>query len=111
MKTSSLLVVTFLAMATARSGAQPPRPLDRAVAVRALRVYGAGESIEQYYRYVAPPFTASGALNDRGGGELRNDSEEYGWMEPLRDRLTLRAPDLTIQFVGSGTWTDGGDYP
>ena len=32
-------------------------------------------------------------------------------MVPLRDRLTLRAPDLTIQFVGSGTWTDGGDYP
>jgi hypothetical protein len=36
--------------------------------VKALRVYVAGESIEQYNRYVAPPFTATGALNDRGGG-------------------------------------------
>lgn len=80
-------------------------------AVKALRVYVSGESIEQYNRYVAPPFTATGALNDRGGGALRNDNEEYGWMVPLRDRLALRAPDLTIRFVGSGTWTDGGDYP
>jgi hypothetical protein len=111
MKTSSLLVVAFLAWATAGSAAEPPRPPKRAAAVKALRVYVAGESIEQYNRYVAPPFTATGALNDRGGGELRNDNEEYGWMVPLRDRLTLRAPDVTIQFVGSGTWTDGGDYP
>ncbi len=111
MKTSTLLVVAFLAQAAAGSGAEPPRPLERAAAVKALRVYVAGESIEQYNRYVAPPFAATGALNDRGGGELRNDNEEYGWMVPLRDRLSLRAPDLTIQFVGSGTWTDGGDYP
>ena len=110
MKTSSFFVLAFLVRATAGSAAEPPGPPERA-AVKALRVYVAGESIEQYNRYVAPPFTATGALNDRGGGELRNDNEEYGWMVPLRDRLTLRAPDLTIQFVGSGTWTDGGDYP
>jgi hypothetical protein len=111
MKISSLLIVALLARATAGSGAEPPSSPGQAAAVKALRVYVAGESIEQYNRYVAPPFTAAGALNDRGGGELRNDNEEYGWMVPLRDRLTLRAPDLTIQFVGSGTWTDGGDYP
>ena len=91
----------------------PPEPvaLAETQAVKALRVYVAGESIEQYNHYVAPPFTAAGALNDRGGGEARNDPEEYGWMVPLRDRLALRAPDLTIQFVGSGNWTDGGDSP
>ena len=111
MKTSTLLVLAFLARATAGSAAEIPGPSEPSAAVKALRVYVAGESIEQYNRYVAPPFTATGALNDRGGGELRNDNEEYGWMVPLRDRLTLRAPDLTIQFVGSGAWTDGGDYP
>lgn len=111
MKTSLLLVLVLIARADAGIAAEPPGPPDRAAAVKALRVYVAGESIEQYNRYVAPPFTATGALNDRGGGEPRNDNEEYGWMVPLRDRLTLRAPDLTIQFVGSGTWTDGGDYP
>ncbi len=111
MKTSSLLVAAILAWATAGSSAEPPGPPEQAAGVKALRVYVAGESIEQYNRYVAPPFTATGALNDRGGGELRNDMDEYGWMVPLRDRLNLRAPDLTIQFVGSGRWTDGGDYP
>ena len=111
MKTPSLLVLVLLAQATAGSAAEPPGPSQQVAGVKALRVYVAGESIEQYNRYVAPPFTATGALNDRGGGDLRNDMEEYGWMVPLRDRLTLRAPDLTIQFVGSGTWTEGGDYP
>lgn len=111
MKTSTLLVLALLARATTGSAGEAPGASQRAAAVKALRVYVAGESIEQYNRYVAPPFTATGALNDRGGGELRNDNEEYGWMVPLRDRLTLRAPDLTIQFVGSGAWTDGGDYP
>src|SRR5512132_3538299 len=76
----------------------PPAPL----ATGPLRVYVAGESIEVRNRYVAPPFTQTGALNDRGGGALRNDNEEYGWMVPLRDRLRLRAPDLFIEFVGSG---------
>ena len=107
MKTRLLLVAALLAPSAAAEEA----PAARAAAVKALRVYVSGESIEQYNRYVAPPFTAAGALNDRGGGALRNDNEEYGWMVPLRDRLALRAPDLTVRFVGSGTWTDGGDYP
>lgn len=107
MKTPLLLVVAILAPSAGAAEA----PAARSAALKALRVYVSGESIEQYNRYVAPPFTAAGALNDRGGGALRNDNEEYGWMVPLRDRLALRAPDLTIRFVGSGTWTDGGDYP
>jgi hypothetical protein len=76
-----------------------------------LRVYVAGESIEQRNGYVAPPFTATGALNDRGGGEARNDNEEYGWMVPLRDRLALRDGSLTIQFVGTDTWVGADDGP
>jgi hypothetical protein len=111
MKTSSLLVVALLASASASASAEPPGPPARSAAVKALRVYVSGESIEQYNRYVAPPFGAGGALNDRGSGALRNDNEEYGWMAPFRDRLALRAPDLTIRFVGSGVWTDGGDTP
>lgn len=107
MQTCLFLVAALLAP----SAGPVEAPAARTAAVKALRVYVSGESIEQYNRYVAPPFTATGALNDRGGGALRNDNEEYGWMVPLRDRLSLRAPDLTIRFVGSGTWTDGGDYP
>ena len=107
MKTRVLLVAALLAPPAVAA----ETPAERSAAVKALRVYVSGESIEQYNRYVAPPFTATGALNDRGGGALRNDNEEYGWMVPLRDRLALRAPDLTVRFVGSGTWTDGGDYP
>ncbi|MBL8115241.1 MAG: SGNH/GDSL hydrolase family protein [Acidobacteria bacterium] len=74
-----------------------------------IRVYIAGESIERRNRFVAPPFTATGALNERGGGDLRNDDDEYGWMIPMRDRLKLRAPDLDIEFVGSDVWADADD--
>lgn len=108
-----LLLVPFFTCPTAHAADPGPTSAraEAAQAVKALRVYVAGESIEQYNRYVAPPFTATGALNDRGGGDPRNDNEEYGWMVPLRDRLALRAPDLTIEFVGSGLWTDGGEAP
>ncbi len=96
MKISPLLTLALLAPFAAS-----------AQAASTIRVYVAGESIEARNRYVAPPFTTSGALNERGGGELRNDNEEYGWMVPMRDRLRLRAPDLDIQFVGADVW--GGD--
>ena len=84
---------------------------NSAAATRAIRVYVAGESIEVRNRWVEPPFTSSGSLNDRGGGALRNDNEEYGWMVPLRDRLRLRAPDLNIEFVGSDVWANDNDNP
>jgi hypothetical protein len=76
-----------------------------------LRVYVAGESIEQRNHYVAAPFLPGGVLNDRGGGALRNDTDEYGWMVPLADRLALRDATLSVQWVGSGVWTDADDNP
>jgi hypothetical protein len=54
------------------------RPFAPGIA-RTVRIYVAGESIERRNRWVAPPFTASGALNERGGSEARNDDDEYGW--------------------------------
>lgn len=76
-----------------------------------VRVYVAGESIERRNRFVEAPFTGGGALNDRGGGDARNDREEYGWSVPLADRLRLRDPSLTIVFVGADTWLDADDNP
>lgn len=76
-----------------------------------VRVYVAGESIERRNRYVAAPFTDKGVLNSRGGGELRNDREEYGWSVPLVDRLRLRDPSITIVFVGADKWLDADDNP
>lgn len=105
--TSTVLAVGLAApRAEARQGrvVAPAAP-----AAGTIRVYMAGESIERRNRWVAPPFTASGALNDRGGGALRNDNEEYGWMVPMRDRLRLRAPDLSLEFVGSDVWADADD--
>ncbi len=98
MRTLALLLLFALAC----SGAE-------AQTAGTIRVYMAGESIERRNRFVAPPFTATGALNERGGGELRNDEDEYGWMIPMRDRLKLRAPDLDIEFVGSDVWADADD--
>jgi hypothetical protein len=76
---------------------------------RTLRVYVSGESIERRNRYVAAPFNADGTLNPRGGGTLRNDTDEYGWMVPMAERLRLRAPDLALEFVGALPWTDAED--
>ena len=74
-----------------------------------LRIYVAGESIERRNRFVAPPFRADGSLNSRG--ELDNDNDEYGWMIPLAQRLSLRAPGLKVEFVGADTWLDADDNP
>jgi hypothetical protein len=80
-------------------------------AQKTIRVYVSGESIERRNRFVEPPFTPSGALNERGGGDLRNDDEEYGWMVPMADRLGLRDPGLRLEFVGADTWLDAEDAP
>ncbi|MFO0611780.1 MAG: hypothetical protein U0414_04270 [Polyangiaceae bacterium] len=74
-----------------------------------VRIYVAGESIERRNRFVEAPFTASGALVDRG--DLRNDNDEYGWSIPLADRLKLRYPGLSVDFVGADTWLDADDNP
>jgi hypothetical protein len=111
MKILPALTLTVLApgLLATQAVAQESRIL--APAAGTIRVYVSGESIERRNRWVAPPFTAAGALNDRGGGVLRNDNEEYGWMVPLRDRLRLRAPDLSLEFVGSDVWADADDAP
>ena len=77
---------------------------------RALRVYVAGESIERRNRFVAAPFTATGALNDRGGGEARNDTEEYGWAIPFAERLRLRDAGLSVEWVGADVWASADDF-
>ena len=65
-------IVLALGLAAPRAEAQPKRAVAPAApAAGTIRVYMAGESIERRNRWVAPPFTASGALNDRGGGALR----------------------------------------
>lgn len=96
-----------LLLAAASSGDAGPR----AGSTKLLRVYVSGESIERRNRFVEAPFTVTGGLNERGGGEARNDNEEYGWMVPLRDRLLLRDRSLTIQFVGTETWLGSDDEP
>jgi hypothetical protein len=91
-------------------------PTDTGVVVadtgpRTVRIYMAGESIERRNHYVEAPLRADGALNDRGGGELRNDQDEYGWLVPLADRLKLRVPSLTVSWVGTEAWVDADDAP
>jgi len=100
------LLVPILLAAGASGDARP-----RARSANLLRVYVSGESIERRNRFVEPPLTISGALNDRGRGAARIDNEEYGWMVPLRDRLALRAGGLTIQYVGAETWLGADDEP
>ena len=72
MKTSSLLVVALFTWASAATAAEPPIPPERSAAVKALRVYVAGESIEQYNRYVAPRFTARSLIT--GNARARHGS-------------------------------------
>ncbi len=108
---SIIMLACILTLATCRGNAKddpiPPDPDKPAT----LRIYVSGESIERRNHFVASPFISGGALNNRGGGTARNDNEEYGWMNPLSDRLRLRNPQLTIEFVGAETWLDAEDSP
>ncbi len=70
-----------------------------------VTVYVSGESIESRNRFVAAPFTSSGSLNGAS-----NSNNEYGWMVPFTDRIKLRNPGLTVQFVGSGSWVGAEDF-
>jgi hypothetical protein len=87
----------------------PPMTCAPAGARKTIRVYVAGESIEERNRFVAAPFNCDGTLNDRGAD--RNDNEEYGWMVPLAARLQLRDARLAVEFVGSGPWSGADDSP
>ena len=72
-----------------------------------VRVYVAGESIEHRNCLSEAPFTSTGALNNPGN----NDTEQYGWMIPFAEKLKLRRPGLTVEFVGASGWLAGDDYP
>ena len=99
--------------ASATDGATTPGACvaGSGASTRRLRIYVAGESIEERNRFVAPPFACDGTLNERGGGDARNDNDEYGWMVPLADRLALRAPGLVVEFVGASPWGGADDEP
>ena len=78
-----------------------------------LQVYVAGESVEQWNRFVAAPFDALGNVTSPAD----NGVNEYGWMVPFADRLKLRKSSLSIEWVGAGVWqgyngaTYSGTYP
>jgi hypothetical protein len=121
------LIVSSAVMACSQTmgnaqGSPPPSPSPgstsgkgltfcQALGNRTLKVYLAGESIEERNRFVEQPLNCNGSLNQRGGGEASNDNEEYGWMVPLAQRLNLRDPSLSIEFVGSSDWSDANDGP
>lgn len=79
----------------------------------AIRIYVAGESIEAFNRFDAPPFDATGALI----GPADNSAAEYGWMVPFAERLRLRHPGVSVTWVGAKPWIDhswetsDGAYP
>ncbi len=76
---------------------------------RTLRVYVAGESIERRVRWIAPPLRADGRLDEHGAD--RNADDEYGWVVPFAERLKLRAPGLTVAWVGTDRWLGHDDEP
>jgi hypothetical protein len=107
------------AVSTARPAAAPAaRPPAPAAGTTpspftgTIRVYVAGESIERRNHYEVPPFRPDGSLEPRGGGPLRNDDEEYGWVVPFADRLALRTRGaVRVAWVGTDAWLDGDDNP
>lgn len=82
---------------------------------RTFKVYVSGASVEQRNRFLATPFTSTGARDDHGADPNRPD--EFGWMVPFADRLKLRDPGITIEWVGTDVWkgvddaTYSGTYP
>jgi hypothetical protein len=94
--------------------APPPIPTDPPPGPggppRTYKVYVAGESIEARNQFFAAPFTSSGTRDDHGADANRAD--EFGWMVPFADRLKLRDPNISIEWVGTDTWVgvDDTDY-
>ena len=91
----------------------PPGSDGASPAAGEIRIYVAGESIEQFNRFNSAPFGPDGAL-------IRPDDngpDEYGWMVPFADRLKLRAPGTSVTWVGTEPWitrdyeTSDGAYP
>ncbi|MBU0674766.1 MAG: PKD domain-containing protein [Proteobacteria bacterium] len=69
-----------------------------------IKVYVAGESVEERNHFNTPPFNADGTLFDRGADN--NTPNEFGWMVPFAARLKLRDSNLSVEWVGSTCWND-----
>ena len=67
-----------------------------------IRIYVSGESVEEFNNMNIKSFEDNGSLFQ----ESNNSSNEYGWMVPLSQRLHLRDPGLSIEWVGSGCWSN-----
>ncbi len=67
-----------------------------------IRVYVSGESVEEFNNMNIKSFQDDGHLFQ----ESNNSRNEYGWMVPLSQRLSLRDPELVIEWVGSACWSD-----
>ena len=70
-----------------------------------LRVYVAGESVEEFNHMNTKSFKSDGSLDG-----VSNTPDEYGWMVPFSQRLNLRDPELVVQWVGSSCWTDQNSW-
>ena len=66
-----------------------------------LRIYVAGESVEEFNHMNSLPFNSDGSLNGTS-----NTHDEYGWMVPFEQRLLLRDSNLHVEWIGSSCWTD-----
>jgi hypothetical protein len=99
----------------ADSGPPQDAAQDAAGPPRTFKVYVSGASVEMRNRWVAVPFTGAGARDDHG--QSPNRADEFGWMVPLADRLKLRDPGITLEWVGTFDWsgvddaTYSGTYP
>jgi len=67
-----------------------------------IRIYVSGESVEEFNHMNLKSFKSDGSLNE----ESNNSRDEYGWMPPFAEKLLLRDPKLSIEWVGSTCWSD-----
>lgn len=96
---SDLLLTMPAILAGSGHSASPP-PVSNSPLT--IRVYVAGESVEQFNHFNNSPLNANGSLNNLGPDN--NTPDEYGWMVPLAQRLKIRDPNISISWVGSDCW-------
>lgn len=102
-QSGSLLIMIPPIMAANQSRIQPSAPTVPGNPLT-VRIYVAGESVEEFNHYTHLPFQTDGSLNTLG--QDNNSQAEYGWMVPFAQRLSLRDPHIDINWVGSGCWLD-----
>ena len=101
-KVSSGFLSAVLAFGGLGTSFLSPQPV---LASNPVRVYVAGESIERRNCFSQAPFTSGGALNN----PTDDNDDEYGWMIPMAERLKIRQPGLSVQFVGAQPWARAED--